>query len=518
MLFLLLSTFSVQTSIAQNYCGTTSSGEQTTPNQNSTPCFDVNTIIAECTPVYLRVNFHLFVRDNCTGSFDINNYNSVPQEAAYFEANQPFQHGIPERVITEMNELVANNKAQMLPGCACATTIPCVPLRFVLGDVQVHCDETFRDQQSWNTYQNTYGQFTETGINVYYSKHPDPRVSGQGELDGEGVMITSPWAQLLLHEIGHNLSLNHTFGDDGCTDTPLEGVAWDRNCSGTNVGQFETNWPCWELIPPTDPWCLGTQCPLLPENKSPCCDPCNIYNNVMGYNHSQHSLTACQINRMLTRLANNYTCDYIAQIGGDCPPPAAVLDILPIEFSETDCRICLQGGASMNDDSYKLEYFDYTGQLVYSSGWRNEKVGKFCVGVRSGSAPHLFNLLPNHDYTAVLTVKSECGTEDSKILEFKTPNPKCEKHPGDEVEEFKINPNPSKDVFTISFQMLHSSPITVLASNLSQIEPNKILFQSENQLEGEVTLPLDASNWTVGLYDIQLISNNGIIHKTFTKQ
>lgn len=215
------------------------------------PCFDLDDVISNCTPIYLRVNFHLFVGDDCTGAFDPNHITSaLPQEAAFYEASQPGNRGIPERMIYEMNQLVINNHPQKLENGEYDSLAPCVPLRFVLGDVNIHCDYAFRSQGNFSNFfltaDTSFSQYEKPGINVYYVK-PDGNFSGQGDITTSGVLIGYPDASLTLHEIGHCLNLFHTFlGADGCPDTPGEGVDWDRNCDGDTQDNNERDWPCWK--------------------------------------------------------------------------------------------------------------------------------------------------------------------------------------------------------------------------------------------------------------------------------
>lgn len=499
-----------------------SSSPSAPPPSTNPPCFDVEDVIANCTPVYLRVNFHFFVDDDCTGSFDINNIEAnLSQEAAYAESSQPFGHGIAERMIYEMNQRFINNQPQKLENGTYAPDAPCIPLRFVLGDVQIHCDFSFRTQKSWNEFHQKYGQFAPPGINVYYSKHASG-ASGQGQFYGPGILIGAPDAGLILHEIGHNLSLVHTFPGDDCDDTPQDGVDWDKNCDGDLNDSKEYSWPCWEVLPSSNEWCNGIMCNPNYVVTSPCCNPDNVYNNFMSYNSLKNAITSCQIKNMMTALSTHYPCDYVAQIGGECPPPVAILKATPLDLTEGDCSFCLQGGASMNDDTYNLDVYSISKtsgnlNLFYSTGWTQGPVGAFCFsaiqGLPSGQAP----IQPGTNYKAVLTVKNSCGVEHFTDYLFQTPDLGCTTDPESPVGFRAMNPNPASNVVETTFELPGRSPVWLTVNSVYQPAGPTLLYHSNDQNEGESTVSFNVSNWTPGVYSIRLISNYGVVSQTLVK-
>ncbi len=478
------------------------------------PCFDVQEVIANCTPVYVRLNFHLFVNDNCTGSFDVNNIAADwPQEGAYAEDNQRFNHGIAERMVYEINQLLENNHPQKLPGGMYATTAPCVPLRFALGAVLVHCDKKFRDQQSWRDYENKYGKYAPPGINIYYSRHTGG-ASGEAETFGPGILIGYPSATLILHEIGHALSLAHTFSGDGCADTPDDGFNWDKNCDGDFYDMKESRWPCGELLPAGSDWCSGVKCQI-----SPCCDSNNIYNNFMGYNPSQNAITACQIEKMMTTLSTRYPCEYFVQIGGDCPPPEPILGTLPLELTATDCFFCLQGAASINDDAYQLSIQAIGNPLdtvpFYRTEWQGGPVGKFCFYTLQNATQTLHPIQANTQYQAILTVKNTCEKTAETIYSFTTPDFQCHEMAGQLPH---IAPNPARDSVMMSLEVPAKGPVCVIANGLANQEAPRILWQEPNQKAGPFALEFSVSSWLPGIYSIRFISDSGSIEQGFIKQ
>ena len=517
-------------------CGNTESVDTSELNNSrpGQPCFDIEDVINNCTPVYLRVNFHLFVDDDCTGAFDPNHITSaLPQEAAFFEAGQPGNRGIPERMIYEMNQLVINNQPQKLANGQYASSAPCVPLRFVLGDVNLHCNYAFRFQGSFSNFfisaDTSFGQYEKPGINVYYSR-PNGGHSGQAFLPTAGVLVGYPDASLILHEIGHCLGLNHTFPGniDNCSDTPNEGVDWDKNCDRDFSESKETDWPCWEVMHPDSAWCTGTNqsCPNPkptppPSFYSPCCDPDNVFNNVMGYNDSQNALTACQIERMLAFLntSNYVSCDFIAQTGEACPPPAPVLSIIPLELSTGDCSFCLQGAASMNDDYHKLEVYEFVNNSytsVQSAGWIQGPAGKFCLPASNAQVYGVPPLMPNTQYKAVLYVKNGCGVVENAEFEFTTPAFNC---PTPQHTRLRLVPNPGTGgMVTAELSLPDKSPVWLTSTYFGGGGGSTLLYQNSEQINGDSFVNFDVTSWPAGTHSISLISSYGIVNELFIKQ
>ncbi len=129
-----------------------------------------------------------------------------------------------------------------------------------------------------------YGLQKDSVVNIFLMAHhvdslksPTYRPSGNGVGMGPWVKLVSwfhykesgPWEaiKLLNHEIGHCLSLRHSWrGGDGCDDTPIHPNCW------SNTGE-----------PPCDSF---------------------ISNNVMDYNASMSAWSPCQIGRVHYSFSN----------------------------------------------------------------------------------------------------------------------------------------------------------------------------------------------------------------------
>ncbi|HMQ62414.1 MAG TPA: hypothetical protein PKE06_17180, partial [Flavilitoribacter sp.] len=113
------------------------------PAQNLLPpsewldhCFTVQTIFDNCTKIWLRVNIHFFLDDNCEGTLDPLGIETISPEQAY---------EVAESLINSANDRLENNREQwnQAPwGVPPDQTRYCVPFRYLLSGVYVHCSTT----------------------------------------------------------------------------------------------------------------------------------------------------------------------------------------------------------------------------------------------------------------------------------------------------------------------------------------------------------------------------------------
>lgn len=110
------------------------------------------TVIANCATekVWIRINIHFFFNDDCTGTLDPLGLVSITPEQAYEKA---------EAYIEAANLALDNNRDQwnqVFWGVPFDDTRHCVPFRYLLSGVYVHCN-TVGKTTSVSTYQlNNY--------------------------------------------------------------------------------------------------------------------------------------------------------------------------------------------------------------------------------------------------------------------------------------------------------------------------------------------------------------------------
>jgi hypothetical protein len=518
-------------------CGTAPSSYTPVTPENFIPCFgDIQTLMDNQTPVYLRVNFHFFVSSDCTGSFDVNHTGgddpNWPQTDAFFDLGHPQGFGMTERFITECNNILANPVGQKLPGGTYDPPVSFVPLRLALGDVRIYCNQAFKEWQGWEYYHTNYGQYAQPGINVYWSRPYVPGASGVGDFGGAGFNMIKDDNKLLLHELGHNLTLLHTFGfPDGCSDTPEEGVQWDKNCNGYPYDAGESN-GCFKLLEPNDPWCTGAECAT---STSPCCDPNNIYNNFMGYSESGTAITQCQIFKMLNRLRNgappqpgsgNFSCNWMAQIGGTHPPVTATLGFLPKEELENDCNFCIHGQASMNETRFHWILYEITNSqsppvLFRDFGWKQGQAGSICLSPTSAIINH--RVPSGKKYSMTLEVEDEWGNIDFQSVKFRIPQYTCDENvvggSNDNPPDIpRINPNPGGGVINYSFDLLTTGPVTSSARQINGQPTYVPIYQNAQQIAGESVIEVNTDQWQSGIYAFRLVTSHGVYNTNFIKQ
>jgi Pregnancy-associated plasma protein-A len=196
-------------------------------------------------------------------------------------------------MITVLNHMLENNTPMYLPA---GNNTPAMDARIrvvlatdpnIPGDTGIY--EHLDDSLCWvNTKKGTKRNFFDTAIlgkynlggdsvvNVYIMSHdPDSVASASYKPLTQGVWLVKgiklvtnlfnpndePGAHLILHELGHGLTLMHAWGNDGCDDTPKH-----KNCYGID-----------------------------PENG---CPLDSTSNNFMDYNTFQRAITPCQIAKM----------------------------------------------------------------------------------------------------------------------------------------------------------------------------------------------------------------------------
>lgn len=299
-------------------------------------------------------------------------------------------------------------------------------------------------------------------------------------------------AQLLNHEVGHTLSLIHTWNElDGCNDTPL-GFVYDRWYFNQNTNMwaclFNQNANCWAYNPsiPTCPQSTGGK---------PCDDWSKISNNIMDYNqYYYHAYTVCQIARINANLLGNGN-SYVHSCNG-CLPSQAFF-FMKDEYSictspgpfPVSSAIPLNGQGSFNENKHLIEICEVNpaqpdnclGLSYYSSGWQNGEVG--IIDLTS-----LYNFATNRYYKIRLTVdNTDCPPSDvfEKIIYV---DDCIEDNPGD-CCPFAFAPrNPTDDDLLVYY---------------STTELGLLEMWLVNQFSGQITPVLEQTETDAGDYQLQ---------------
>lgn len=69
ILLVLIAFFGQKVTAQTEYCEIIQPSQSA--NAASQPCFDIDSIFQNCIPVYVKVNFHYFVNDNCSGNVSL---------------------------------------------------------------------------------------------------------------------------------------------------------------------------------------------------------------------------------------------------------------------------------------------------------------------------------------------------------------------------------------------------------------------------------------------------------------
>lgn len=439
----------------------------------STPCFDPASVMENETPIYIRLRIHLFLDDDCEGSLIVG-----PGENQNLDPGDAWQ--IAETLVDDANAFFETIEGQENWANLCYNLpeqyTPHFPVRYILSGVNIHCS-------SYNA--NLDGKIPdlyvdpETEIQVYLG---DVTLNGGSPngytwLHEYRLAIENLSPQNINHELGHCFGLDHSFEfDDGCTDTWYNSWTWDKN--GDNIPD-DVNKKCWDATPhdKSDPNNNGIvdgaedYCDELyyPGNPHPCCDWCNQTNNMMahsawGANPTYSALTECQANRMLGFISTE-KCDYIAQIGGDCPPPGAAVGVLPTVSGTMNCPTCFHLEASDNETSYRITLMNNTGNIILQTSQLPGQAGKYCLKPKTvnGNTTWPYGLQAGTTYKFKLEVFNDCSSTDEEIISFVLPSP-CSgsSSSGPGLSGIGLAPNPlTGGTVTVSLDATDGGPLLI---------------------------------------------------------
>ncbi len=518
------------TTLAQAPCGFVADPNPSGPPENPANCFSPLTpadIFEDCTPVYININAHVFVDNDCASN--VQHLPNTTQLGAY--------HWV-ENYIEQCNTALANNPVQWQLNAPAA----CMPIRYVLNGVYMHC----KTGSNWLNIGTGYHVNSATEINVYFASTSP--YSGLAYTNY--VVIGTPSVGVFNHEMGHVFGLNHAYVDQDfppghCDDTNPFKVSWDANCNGILAnGPFkEVDYSCWAYIgdwPASgegDKNQNGIQdCEEETKNppctNSPCCDWANISNNTMSDNQFQAAFTACQSQFWLENVHSKPTmCNFVEAVGGACAPPAAFITQTAKDKTNTNgyCTEHLIMQASFNEVRHKLDIMLTGSQVnVYSSGWVEGEAKNLTFSTNASlpppPAPNFFWLLlnANTQYTATLTVENACNDQDSYVYTFTTPTvSECDETIGEapdpgSVLNLSVSPNPTTGTVNVNFDGNAGEAFTVKSVNLLNGNITTIM-SNYSAVGGSNAVSVNVSSLPMGNYALTVQSAQKLYQGHFIK-
>lgn len=437
----------------------------------SIPCFEVESVAENVTPVYIRLRIHFFLNNDCEGSLIVG-----PGENQNLELEDAWQ--IAETMVDDANafwetiegHLNWANLQHNLP----EQNTPLFPVRYILSGVNIHCSSV--DGNLNGGFPDLYVD-PATEIQVFFGNvtYQNEKANGYAFVGGYRLAVETSASSLLNHELGHCFGLYHSHDQqDYCTDTWYYKWSWDKNGDGQ---PDESASKCWDNFPHgedlnnngidgDEDFCSDF---YYPNNPHPCCSWTNNSNNMMTHsawaaNPNIAALTECQLNRMLSSIATE-KCEYIAQIGGDCPPPGAAVGVLPTVSGIMDCPTCFHLEGSDNETSYRVTLMTNTGNIILQTSQLSGQAGKYCLKPKTvnGNTTWPYGLQAGTTYKFKLEVFNDCSSTDEEIISFVLPSP-CSgsSSSGPGLSGTGLAPNPlTGGTVTVSLDATDGGPLLI---------------------------------------------------------
>jgi hypothetical protein len=407
-------------------------------------------------------------------------------------------------------------------------TPPQIKVRYLLTGVYFHRDEDayYIDVSERESVYQTYGVDKTNTLNVFYT--PNGNWSGIANALGgskkyvfnnDYLTYVKPgcrqWSTfysgyLLNHEIGHTLSLAHTWsGFDNCEDTP-EGFIYNKWTPSTMVCLQNQKANCWTFDPgiPT--------CPNSTSGK-PCDEWSKISNNVMDYNEHPHAYTSCQIGLINTDLGGVGNL-FVHSCNG-CKPSQAFFamnnKVLYCEGSPYWNKVRLKGWASFNENRWLIDICEVNSNdpntclgNSYNTGWNTGEVGDIDLA-------SFYSFQPNKHYRVKLIVDNvDCPLSDEyqKIIEVAP----CTE-PGQPGPFIKIRAlNPFSGELKMLYEVLEGGTVQLDLVNLmtGQLTP---LMPPTQLPPGEYALEKFCAELPNGNYVIRASNGTALVNENVVK-
>lgn len=383
---------------------------------------DVAGMLASCQAIYMNCNIHWYLDDDCSGTYRQVDDPQIDRQEAWRRSYD---------MISGLNQMYVNlgvNKYYQASNAPEYSEPSCVPIRFVLRDVHIHCATEPRET---NVSFKDFFDYVVDGDSVMNIFISVVRGTASGFAGGRGHMLVVEQENvpLLCHEFGHNFGLRHPYAversnthtTDKCMDVRLlEGIAWDGDGDGV-LDDDKPKGNCWDHKPGGDAnnngvgdYCEGRYA----DNPHPCCDWAQQDNNVMmssawSKNATYSAITPCQTERML-HVIHDKKLKYAAHVG-DCPPPSAIIGVAPVDPSDLDAVRIVHMEASFNAVSHQYYVYNDGGKMTYDSSPLTGRPRAILLDDRSR---RIMGLDTIGGATVKLKVNGECGQVDVATYRF----------------------------------------------------------------------------------------------------
>lgn len=288
---------------------------------------DVEAIMLDCENLYFGIHAHYFTDDECSGLFAVEALPQLNVDNVMFLTQafiQTINDGLQEM---EDNEYW---QADLAPE---PSQPQCIPIRFILLGVHIHCDSKAQTTSvTFNPYRK-YAVDGDRSFNVFFANV----TSASGFADGgnKGMLVMENQSPgLFIHEMGHNFDLSHAYKNEygnaqrrnGCMDVYMpDPWQWDQDGDG-KMDDKKPRGNCWDAMPggDADGNGIGDYCEgIYASNPHPCCSWDAQDNNIMvgtawANNPTYAAVTPCQIRVMLQKIKRRYANRILH--AGDCKP------------------------------------------------------------------------------------------------------------------------------------------------------------------------------------------------------
>ena len=496
------------------------------PSEDTSPCVDVNDILVNCTPVYFRINIHYFLDDNCEGEIAVGTEEDpiVSQTDAMQKAENLIDEvnsffDVMSQNLIERNHMWGNEAMGVEPSPA-----QCLPFRFVLDDVFIHCDTEAQTTPTLGLSDfSPYFTNDETVLNIFVGNLPNHSSTGFTIRKDDWMVVETLSAGLSVHEIAHMFGLGHqhdNFNVNGCNDIWQSQHLWDHDCDASTPDQTLV-YGCWDHQPEEgcdqDENC--EQHPCCPANWG------NQHNNISGYsawasNPDYASVSACQLEVMVNGILGK--CDFIAAVDPNCPPPNANITLPAIAQGSDNCPFSFFLSGSVNEVGYSYIILDENGNELNPSGLLSgnaKDLDIYTIDDGYGGVAWPYGMVAGKEYTLVLTVWSDCGTSNTARMEFTLPLPQAcgvKEKSTNFIFEY-VTPNPTNtDQVSVGLNILKQKNAKIVLSSPLQASAATILYNGLLP-EGSQVVDLDLTGVTNGVHIVTIIMDDQIFSKTIVK-